>query len=159
MKLVLFQTSEQDEPVPGLLTERGVVNIAGVIENLPTPQLTMQGVIEAFDRLRPALERQAAQGEALPLSSVRLRAPLPRPGKILCCIANYWEHAQREARPLNMFLKNPEAVVGPGDTIMLPEFTERGSSCMKPSWRLSSKAQAKKVSQANWRSAVFGYPA
>jgi 2-keto-4-pentenoate hydratase/2-oxohepta-3-ene-1,7-dioic acid hydratase in catechol pathway len=124
MKLVLFQTSERDEPLPGLLTERGVVNIAGVVENLPTPQLTMQGLIDAFDRLRPALEQQAAQGEALPLSSVRLRAPLPRPGKILCCIANYWEHAQREARPLNMFLKNPEAVIGPGDTIMLPEFTE-----------------------------------
>jgi hypothetical protein len=75
MKLVLFQTAEQHEPVPGLLTERGVVNIAGVIENLPTPQLTMQGVIEAFDRLRPALDRQAVQGEALSLSSVRLRAP------------------------------------------------------------------------------------
>ena len=57
----------------------------------------------------------------MPLDSVRLRPPLPRPGKILCCIANYWEHAQREARALNMFLKNPEAVVGPGDTIVLPE--------------------------------------
>ena len=54
---------------------------------------------------------------------MRLRPPLPRPGKILACIANYWEHAQREARPLNMFMKNPDAVIGPGDTIMLPEFT------------------------------------
>ena len=45
---------------------------------------------------------------------------LPRPGKIACCIGNYWEHDQREARPLNMFLKNPDAVVGPGDTIHLP---------------------------------------
>ena len=157
MKLVLFQTAEQDEPVPGLLTERGVVNIAGVIENLPMPQLTMQGVIEAFDRLRPALERQAAQGEALSLSSVRLRAPLPRPGKILCCIANYWEHAQREARPLNMFLKNPEAVVGPGDTIMLPEFTEPWIFMHEAELALVIKGPAKKVSQANWRSAVFGY--
>ena len=56
--------------------------------------------------------------------SVRLRAPLPRPGKILACIANYWEHGAREARPLNMFLKNPDAVIGPGDTIVLPELTE-----------------------------------
>ena len=123
MKLVLFQTSEQSEPTPGLLTERGVVSLAGTVERGHTPQLTMQALIDGFDRLRPALERLAAQGEALPLAAVRLRAPLPRPGKILCCIANYWEHAQREARPLNMFLKNPEAVVGPGDTIMLPEFS------------------------------------
>jgi 2-keto-4-pentenoate hydratase/2-oxohepta-3-ene-1,7-dioic acid hydratase in catechol pathway len=157
MKLVLFQTSERDGPLPGLLTERGVVNIAGVVENLPTPQLTMQRLIDAFDRLRPALEQQAAQGEALPLGSVRLRAPLPRPGKILCCIANYWEHAQREPRPLNMFLKNPEAVIGPGDTIMLPEFTEPWIFMHEAELALVIKGPAKKVGQANWRSAVFGY--
>ena len=74
--------------------------------------------------MRPALERRARDGDALPLADVRLRAPLPRPGKILACIANYWEHGALEARPLNMFLKNPDAVIGPGDTIVLPEFTE-----------------------------------
>ena len=157
MKLVLFQTSGRDEPVPGLLTDRGVVDISGITEKGHTPQLTMQVLIDGFDRLRPSLERRAADGEALPLSSVRLRAPLPRPGKILCCIANYWEHAQREARPLNMFLKNPEAVVGPGDTIALPEFTEPWIFMHEAELALVIKGPAKKVSQANWRSAVFGY--
>ncbi len=157
MRLVLFQTSRQDEPVPGLLTDRGVVDIAGISEKGHAPQLTMQALIDGFDRLRPSLERRAADGEALPLSSVRLRAPLPRPGKILCCIANYWEHAQREARPLNMFLKNPEAVVGPGDTIVLPEFTEPWIFMHEAELALVIKGPAKKVSQANWRNAVFGY--
>jgi 2-keto-4-pentenoate hydratase/2-oxohepta-3-ene-1,7-dioic acid hydratase in catechol pathway len=157
MKLVLFQTSGQDEPVPGLLTDRGVVDVAGIGEKGHTPQVTMQALIDGFDRLRPSLERRAADGEALPLSSVRLRAPLPRPGKILSCIANYREHAQREARPLNMFLKNPEAVVGPGDTIMLPEFTEPWIFMHEAELALVIKGPAKKVSQANWRSAVFGY--
>jgi len=154
---VLFQASEQDKQLPGLLTERGVVDISGIVERDHTPQLTMQRSIDRFDDLRPTLERQAAQGEALPLSSVRLRAPLPRPGKILCCIANYWEHAQREARPLNMFLKNPEAVVGPGDTIMLPEFTEPWIFMHEAELALVIKGPAKKISQANWRNAVFGY--
>ena len=117
----------------------------------------MQGLIDDFDRLRPKLERLVADGEALPLTSVRLRAPLPRPGKILCCIANYWEHAQREARPLNMFLKNPEAVVGPGDTIMLPEFTEPWIFMHEAELALVIKGPAKKVSQTDWKSAVFGY--
>jgi len=157
MKLVLFQASEQDKQLPGLLTERGVVDISGIVERDHTPQLTMQRSIDRFDDLRPTLERQAAQGEALPLSSVRLRAPLPRPGKILCCIANYWEHAQREARPLNMFLKNPEAVVGPGDTIMLPELTEPWIFMHEAELALVIKGPAKKISQANWRNAVFGY--
>jgi len=157
MKLVLFQPSEGGEPAPGIFTDRGVVSLAGTVERRHTPQLTMQGVIDEFGRLRPALEGLAADGEARPLAAVRLHAPLPRPGKILCCIANYWEHAQREARPLNMFLKNPEAVVGPGDTIMLPEFAEPWIFMHEAELALVIKGPAKKVSRANWQSAVFGY--
>ena len=157
MKLVLFETSERREATPGLLTGRGVVSLAGTVGHGHTPQLTMQGLIDDFDRLRPKLERLVADGEALPVTSVRLRAPLPRPGKILCCIANYWEHAQREARPLNMFLKNPEAVVGPGDTIMLPEFTEPWIFMHEAELALVTKGPAKKVSQTDWKSTVFGY--
>ena len=47
MKLVLFQTSGRDEPVPGLLSERGVVDIAGIAEKGHIPQLTMQALIES----------------------------------------------------------------------------------------------------------------
>jgi 2-keto-4-pentenoate hydratase/2-oxohepta-3-ene-1,7-dioic acid hydratase in catechol pathway len=157
MKLVLFETSEQAEPTAGLLTERGIVSLTSTVERGYTPQLTMQSLIDGFDRLRPALERLERDGAAMPLETVRLRAPLPRPGKILCCIANYWEHAQREARPLNMFLKNPEAVVGPGDTIMLPEFTEPWIFMHEAELALVIKGPAKKVGQADWKSAVFGY--
>jgi len=157
MKLVLFQKSGRGEPLPGLLTDHGVVDVSGLVEASYTPQLTMVGLINSFEELRPALARQAAECEAMPLSSVRLRAPLPRPGKILCCIANYWEHAQREPRPLNMFLKNSEAVVGPGDTIRLPEFSEPWIFMHEAELALVIRGPAKKVSQANWQSAVFGY--
>ncbi len=157
MKLVMFETSAPGGLVPGLLTPRGVVSLADIVERGHTPQLTMQNLIDGFERLRPALERLAAEGAALPLDQVRLRAPLPRPGKILCCIANYWEHAQREARPLNMFLKNPEAVVGPGDTIRLPEMTEPWIFMHEAELALVIKGPAKQVRQADWRKAVFGY--
>jgi 2-keto-4-pentenoate hydratase/2-oxohepta-3-ene-1,7-dioic acid hydratase in catechol pathway len=157
MRLVMFEAGGQPGAVPGLLTPRGVVGLDGVVERGHTPQQTMQNLIDGFDRLRPRLEQLAVQGEALPLDRVRLRAPLPRPGKILCCIANYWEHAQREARPLNMFLKNPEAVVGPGDTIVLPEFTEPWIFMHEAELALVIKGPAKKVGQADWKSAVFGY--
>jgi len=157
MRLVLFEPAGMREPVPGLMTDRGVVSIAAAVDKSYTPQLTMQGIIDNFDRLRPALEKLAGNGNAVPVDSVRLRPPLPRPGKILCCIANYWEHAQREARPLNMFLKNPEAVVGPGDTIVLPEFTEPWIFMHEAELALVIKGPAKKVAQKDWRSAVFGY--
>src|SRR3954466_1093860 len=157
MRLVLFQTPGRDEPVPGLLTDRGMVDISSIAEKGHTPQSTMQALIDGFDRLRPSLERRAREGEALPLSSVRLRAPLPRPGKILCCIANYWEHAQREPRPLNMFMKNPDAVIGPGDTIVLPEYTVPWAFMHEAELALVMKGPAKRVKAADWKKAVFGY--
>ena len=158
MKLVLFQAPGKDIQ-PGILTEHGVVGIAGDVRPSYTPQLTMQGIIDDFEQLRPALERRAAKGEALPLEAVRLRPPLPRPGKILACIANYWEHAQRAPRPLNMFMKNPDAVVGPGDTIMLPDYTVPWMFMHEAELALVMKGPAKMVKAPDWRSAVFGYTA
>ena len=157
MKLVLFQMPDSPTVVPGLLTERGVVSIADTVLPSATPQLTMQKIIDHFDTLQPALDERAAKGPATPVADVRLRAPLPRPGKILACIANYWEHGAMEARPLNMFLKNPDAVIGPGDTIVLPEFTEPWIFMHEAELALVVKGPAKMVKKENWRSAVFGY--
>ena len=159
MKLVLFKSTAGAGILPGLLTERGVVDISAAVKKSYTPQLTMQGIIDDFERLRPALEKLGGEGAAVPLESVRLRSPLPRPGKILACIANYWEHAQREPRPLNMFMKNPDAVIGPGDTIMLPEFTVPWIFMHEAELAVVIKGPAKMVKAKNWRSAVFGYTA
>src|SRR5207244_11643534 len=135
----------------------GVVGTADVVPSSQTPQSTMQGIIDRFDGLGPALERRDRDGDAIPLSAVRLRAPLPRPGKILACIANYWEHGALEARPLNMFLKSSDAVIGPGDTIVLPEFTEPWIFMHEAELALVIKGPAKTVKRENWRTAVFGY--
>ena len=91
------------------------------------------------------------------IEAVRLRAPIARPGKILCCIGNYWEHAQREARPLNMFLKNPDAVIGPGDTVVLPELTEPEVFQHEAELGIVIKGPAKQVPRDEWKRAVFGY--
>ena len=157
MKLVLFQTSPTGEINPGVLAGDAVVDISSVVKKSYTPQLTMQGIIDDFDKLRPALEKLANSGDRKPLAQVQLKAPLPRPGKILCCIANYWEHAQREARPLNMFMKNPDAVVGPGDTIELPEYTVPWAFMHEAELALVIKGPAKMVKQKDWQKAVFGY--
>ena len=157
MRLVLFEAATGGDTVPGLLTERGVVSIADAVGAGHTPQATMQCIIDDFETLRPALERLAREGAARPLGEVRLRPPLPRPGKILACIANYWEHGALEARALNMFLKNPDAVIGPDDTIVLPEFTEPWIFMHEAELALVMKGPAKNVAAGNWRSAVFGY--
>jgi 2-keto-4-pentenoate hydratase/2-oxohepta-3-ene-1,7-dioic acid hydratase in catechol pathway len=157
VKLVLFQATGADAVVPGLLTERGVVSVASVVRPGPTAQAMMQNFIDDFETLRPALTRLAREGEARPLAQVRLRPPLPRPGKILACIANYWEHGALEARALNMFLKSSDAVIGPEDTIVLPEFTEPWIFMHEAELALVMKGPAKNVAAANWQNAVFGY--
>jgi 2-keto-4-pentenoate hydratase/2-oxohepta-3-ene-1,7-dioic acid hydratase in catechol pathway len=156
MKLVLFQDARDLAARPGILTDRGVVDASGSVAG-HSPQLAMQDLIDRFDSLKPTLETLAAAGDAIPLDKVRLRPPLPRPGKILACIANYWEHAQREARPLNMFMKNPDAVIGPGDTIELPDFTEPWAFMHEAELALVIKGPAKQVKRDDWRRAVFGY--
>ena len=61
MRFVLFQTPRSDEPVPGLLTDRGVVDVSGTTGKGHTPQSTMQALIDGFDRLRPYLGRRTAK--------------------------------------------------------------------------------------------------
>ena len=156
MKLVLF-VAEGAAAKPGILTEVGVVDASSVVPSSYTPQMTMNGLIDSYDALKPALRALEESGDAIPLDTVKLLSPLPRPGKIINCLANYWEHAQREARPLNMFMKNPDAVVGPGDTIMLPDFTEPYAFMHEAELALVFKGPAKSVVQDDWRSAIFGY--
>ncbi|MEE2760164.1 MAG: fumarylacetoacetate hydrolase family protein [Pseudomonadota bacterium] len=158
MKLVLF--SGGGDPEPGLWTERGVVPVAAVTQGIAchTPMDTMRGIIDGWDGLKGALQNLNDNGSALALDVVKLHPPLPRPGKMLCCIGNYWEHdAQREARPLNMFLKNPDAVIGPGDTVVLPDFTEPWIFMHEAELALVIKGPAKDVAPEDWRDVVFGY--
>jgi 2-keto-4-pentenoate hydratase/2-oxohepta-3-ene-1,7-dioic acid hydratase in catechol pathway len=88
-----------------------------------------------LDATRSRLEDAAKRGKALPLSSVRLRAPVLNPGKIVACAANYSAHVAEMAgvqhrvggaRPswlmdFDVFLKAPSSIVGPGDAIVLPQ--------------------------------------
>lgn len=160
MKLVLFQDSQAPASGvrPGLLRDDRVVDISETARRSESrsPQELMQTLIDHFDSLRPELERLAASRDGVPLSRARLGPPLPRPGKILCCIGNYWEHTERDRRPLNMFLKSPEAVIGPGDTVVLPDFP---ASVFHHEAELAIviKGPARSLTEADFQRAVFGY--
>ena len=132
VKLVLFSGAAGVEMRPGLWTDRGIIDISAHVPQAHSAQARMEALITGFEGLRPVLEKLEAEGEAIGHEQVRLGPPLPRPGKIVNCIGNYWEHAQRAPADLNMFLKNPDAVVGPGDVIRLPAFEDPW--CFISSW-------------------------
>ena len=153
MKLVLY-----DDFNPGILKGDTVVDIASVVAHLEGGhgQHLMEGIIDSFGSPQPELEKVAKTARALPLSEVRLRPPLPRPSKILCCIGNYWEHMERDPRPLNMFLKSPESIIGPGDTVELPEFQAEVFH-HEAELGIVMKGPARNISESDYMKAVFGY--
>ena len=62
-------------------------------------------------------------------SAVRLGAPVPRPGLILCVGLNYKEHADEQGVPYPkaplLFCKSSSATVGPNDDVVYPDGVEQ----------------------------------
>ena len=108
MKLVYY-----NDFTLGVVKGERVVDVSGVVAGVPRvgPGDLIARVIEGFGELRPRLEQVVASSEGVPLDAVRLRPPLPKPGKILCMAGNYLENGTlQEARPINGFLKSTNAV-------------------------------------------------
>jgi 2-keto-4-pentenoate hydratase/2-oxohepta-3-ene-1,7-dioic acid hydratase in catechol pathway len=117
MKVAVF-----NEGRPGLLTEKGIVDVTELIRPLGASggQDAVRSLISHFDELRPDLARLAQDGPALPLSEVTLQAPVPR-AKVLNMGGNYREFGAREPAPMWGFLKSTDAIIGSGGTVILPE--------------------------------------
>lgn len=160
MKLCLFEST--DSPITqalGAFTDEGVIDLTPALAGRAFASLQdrIVTVINEFDSLQPAFQDLISSGSPHPNGSFRLRSPLPRPSKILCCIGNYWEHAQRNPRPLNMFLKSPDSVIGPGDTVVLPNTEDPWVFQHEAELAIVVKGPAKNVSATAFGSAVFGY--
>ena len=119
MKIMYF-----DDFRLGIVKADSVVDVTAVVRDIPhlEPQDLMRGLIERFAEYRPRLEAAVAGGKGVPLSGVRIRAPLPRPRNIDCMAVNYMEDGTLPAPPaINAFHKSPSAVIGDGDTMVLPD--------------------------------------
>lgn len=119
MKLVFF-----DDWKLGVLKGDAVVDASAVVNDVPHTGLhnLMSGLIERFGDYRKRLEDAATKGKGVALGSVKLRPPLPRPNNVVCMAVNYMEDGTRkEPARLNAFHKAPTSIIGPGDTMMLPD--------------------------------------
>jgi 2-keto-4-pentenoate hydratase/2-oxohepta-3-ene-1,7-dioic acid hydratase in catechol pathway len=119
MKLAYF-----DDYKLGVVTSDAVVDVSSVVQDIPHtgPHDLINGLIERFAAYRPRLDEAARRGKAIALADVRIRPPLPRPVNIDCMAVNYMEDGTRtEPAPINAFHKSPNAVIGSGDTMVLPD--------------------------------------
>lgn len=108
----------------GVVKGDNVVDVSAVVNDIPHtgPHNLINGLIERFDAYRGKLEAAVARETGVPLKSVRLRPPLPRPHNIDCMAVNYMEDGTLPEKPaINAFHKAATAVIGDGDTMVLPD--------------------------------------
>ena len=143
----------------GIVKGDNVVDVSAVVQDIPHtgPHNLISGLIEHFDAYRGKLEAAVAAGTGVPLKSVRLRSPLPRPYNIDCMAVNYMEDGTRsEPAPINAFHKSPSGVIGDGDTMILediPATIFEGEAELA----LVIGKRASKVKAADAMQYIFGY--
>jgi len=142
---------------PAKVVGEGVIDlsdIAGPSIMGQRPRDRMLSFIEAYDGLRDQIA--LVEGPILPLSEVQLRAPVPRPGKLLMGQGNYHENVDGPKAPLGMFLKPSTAVLDPGGTVMLPP-DDGEIFHHEAELAIVIGKTARNVTQAEALSYVFGY--
>lgn len=123
------------------------------------PQRFMEVLIEGFDSYRPEIEARLARGLAdVPLASVRLLAPIPRPSKVLGAFLNYLDSPDRklELLPNEFFHKAPE-LLGPEGTIELMDLPAVKEFNPEAELAFVIGRHAKHVREADAMDHVFGY--
>lgn len=135
MKLVTYERNGLQ--ALGAIVDSRVVDLptASGVNGFPTDMLGLLSGGEAAlqaarEALAHALDRDPSAGGhdgeplSLPVQSVRLLAPVPRPGKLICIGLNYRDHAEElnmkvPERPV-VFAKYANTVVGPEAHVVLP---------------------------------------
>jgi 2-keto-4-pentenoate hydratase/2-oxohepta-3-ene-1,7-dioic acid hydratase in catechol pathway len=125
----------------GVLSERGIIDIQSAWPGANPPK----SVIEILQRGQDCLQKVGKFCESsdivTPVESVKLLAPIARPGKILALAGNYSEHikeaslkrgfklglsdAKSQTTVPRPFLKPATTIIGPDDEIPWPAYSEQ----------------------------------
>ena len=153
MKLAFF-----NEFRLGVIRDGQIVDAMDSFEGceFPRPQDMMEDLITGWDSQKTKIESAIHNKDGVSLESVQLRAPVPRPAKLICAAVNYLEFGMREPAILDAFLKAPNAVIGTGDTCELPPAPATVFH-HEPELALVIGKTATKVSQEDAMSHIFGY--
>jgi 2-keto-4-pentenoate hydratase/2-oxohepta-3-ene-1,7-dioic acid hydratase in catechol pathway len=134
---------------------------AGVLSGEKIVSLTAAGypdmisVMKGVDKIR---ERVGSWVD-IPLSSVKLTAPVPRPPKFICVGLNYRDHAIESKMEIptvpTIFNKFPNTVIGPDEPIVLPKNSARPDYEAEMAFVIGKGGRH--IPAEKWREHVFGY--
>jgi 2-keto-4-pentenoate hydratase/2-oxohepta-3-ene-1,7-dioic acid hydratase in catechol pathway len=172
-RLVSYADTKNAEPVAGILAADRVVPAASVLgDAFSTVISILKKWDETHPRLAKACEDAAFAQKGVPLSSVKLLAPILYPGTFYCAGANYWDHLNEMAaiakkttgrdvhiaKPAEpwFFLKTTAgSIIGDGAPARLPSFSKQVD------WEAEIAAviarPTRNISEKDALSAVAGY--
>jgi 2-keto-4-pentenoate hydratase/2-oxohepta-3-ene-1,7-dioic acid hydratase in catechol pathway len=124
MKLVTFLHNEQTQI--GAIIDQSVVAANGKIENAENMLAFLAAGADALCAMQKLLD---SGSNRLPLSAVKLLAPIPRPGKFLGLGLNYSDHIKETGREKpeypTFFTKLSTCVIGVNAAIHCPKISDK----------------------------------
>jgi 2-keto-4-pentenoate hydratase/2-oxohepta-3-ene-1,7-dioic acid hydratase in catechol pathway len=146
-----------------------VVDITSLLGSDVAAPDRMTALIADWADLEPAVAVAAAAGKGTPLAQVTVRAPQPRPGKIVAAPVNYRRHQQEMGGDRGVyagatiktietyagFVKAPSSVVGPDRAIEVPFLDRRVDHEAELGVVIGRRASC--VSREQAMDHVFGY--
>jgi 2-keto-4-pentenoate hydratase/2-oxohepta-3-ene-1,7-dioic acid hydratase in catechol pathway len=154
LRFVTFQSDRGIEP--GVMLDGQVIGLRGAgFENLLS---IIAGGADALDRVTRWIQRPPA-GEVPDMANITLRAPITRPGKIICIGLNYRDHAEEGKMAIpevpTVFCKFATSIIGPDVPIVLPK------NSAKPDYEAEFVVvigkRGRHIPEEKWRDYVFGY--
>jgi len=154
LRFVTFEREGYTEP--GVMTGDEIVGIRGAgFDGLVA---VISGGADARDRVVRWLAAPPGS-EILSRKKVRLRAPIPRPPKIICVGLNYRDHAEESNLPMpevpTIFAKFPTAAIGPDEPVVLPKASARPD--YEAEFAVVIGRGGRHIPESRWLDHVFGY--
>ena len=120
MKLVTFTDTAGTRI--GIAVDDGIIDLKKADPDLPRDMI---GLMIAWPTAHAAVQRAATRKADMPLSAVKLEAPVPRPGKVLAIGLNYADHiaesGQKTPEEQVWFAKMPTSINPPFADVQLPK--------------------------------------
>lgn len=155
MRLVTYQSEGSVRP--------GVVLGADVVLDLSSQGFaSLLQVIESGEEGLARVENfvlASPESARVPLTAVKLMAPIPKPRKLICVGLNYRDHAAETGAKIpdipTIFNKFATAVIGPGDNIVLPKIAKIPD--YEAEFAFVIGKGGRRIAAADWQNHVFGY--
>jgi len=135
MKLVTYLKNKSISC--GILTDKGLIDIQSAWQS-PNPPRSVKEILEKGPNCLEKLTQLAdSAGTLIALDSVRLLAPIPRPGKVIALAGNYSEHIKEVGLALGLsdsprhttvprpFIMPPTVVIGTEEQIPWPGYSDQ----------------------------------